>query len=263
MTSEMIGFRDVGLAYSGGVRALDGVSASIEKGAFVALVGGSGSGKTSLLKTINRLIEPTSGDVFFDGEPVRAQDAPVLRRRIGYVFQGLGLFPHMSVAENICVTPDLLGWSKDDMAARVSELLKLVDLPQEVASRAPSALSGGQRQRVALARALAARPPVMLMDEPFGALDPVTRDGLMRACRALHDALGLTTIMVTHDMQEALLSADRILVLAHGRLVADGTPAEFLRDDAAPEVVALIDVPRRQSARIQDLMRGQGSSAHG
>src|SRR6476619_6751151 len=152
----MIAFRNVGLAYPGGVRALDDVTASIAKGSFVALVGGSGSGKTSLLKTINRLIEPTSGKVLFEDAPVREQDPPQLRRRIGYVFQGLGLFPHMSVGENI--------------AARVAELLALVELPQEVATRLPAALSGGQRQRVALARALAARPPVMLMDEPFGAL---------------------------------------------------------------------------------------------
>jgi osmoprotectant transport system ATP-binding protein len=255
----MIAFRNVSLAYDGGVRALDDVTATIAKGAFVALVGGSGSGKTSLLKTINRLIEPTSGEVLFEGAPVRAQDPPLLRRRVGYVFQGLGLFPHMSVAENIGVTADLLGWPKSAIAERVVELLALVELPQEVATRAPAALSGGQRQRVALARALAARPPVMLMDEPFGALDPVTRDSLMRACRALHDRLGLTTIMVTHDMQEALLAADRILVMSHGRLVADGAPAEFLRGDAGAEVSALIDVPRRQSERIHDMMRG----AHG
>jgi osmoprotectant transport system ATP-binding protein len=262
----MIEFRDVGLTYPGGFRALDGVSARIERGSFVALVGGSGSGKTSLLKTINRLIEPTSGEVLFEDAPVREQDPPQLRRRIGYVFQGLGLFPHMSVGENIGVTAGLLGWSKPDIAKRVAELLALVELPQEVATRLPAALSGGQRQRVALARALAARPPVMLMDEPFGALDPVTRDTLLRACRSLHERLGLTTIMVTHDMQEALLSADRILALAHGKLVADGTPADFLSADAAPEVSALIDVPRRQAAQIQELMRAHppaGQTLHG
>ncbi|MDB5640768.1 MAG: opuBA [Hyphomicrobiales bacterium] len=254
----MIAFRNVSLHYAGDVRALDDVTATVEKGAFVALVGGSGSGKTSLLKTINRLIEPTSGDVLFDGENVRAQSAPALRRRIGYVFQGLGLFPHMSVAENIGVTANLLGWSKREIERRVAELLALVDLPQDVATRPPAALSGGQRQRVALARALAARPPVMLMDEPFGALDPVTRDGLMQAVRALHDKLGLTTIMVTHDMQEALLAADRILVMSHGKLVANDTPAAFLQGNAGAEVAALIEVPRRQSARIQDMMRAHG-----
>jgi osmoprotectant transport system ATP-binding protein len=254
----MIVFRNVSLRYDSGAAALDNVSAVIAKGTFLALVGASGSGKTSLLKTINRLIEPTSGVVLCDGVDVRSQSAPELRRRIGCVFQGLGLFPHMSVAENIGITTELLGWSRADIDARVAELLALVELPQEVATRRPAALSGGQRQRVALARALAARSPVMLMDEPFSGLDPVTRDSLMQACRKLHDQLGLTTIMVTHDMQEALLCADRILVMAKGRLVADDTPAAFLRGGAGPEVASLIEVPRRQSERIQDMMRAHG-----
>ena len=261
----MIEISGVSLTYAGGRPALSEVSADIPRGVFVALVGGSGSGKTSLLKTINRLVQPDGGDVRFEGRSVRDQDAVQLRRRIGYVFQGLGLFPHMSVAENIGITPDLLGWSRERIGARVAELMALVELPADYASRSPAALSGGQRQRVALARALAASPPVMLMDEPFGALDPVTRDGLSSAYRAIHDRLGLTTLMVTHDMQEALLLADRILVLAEGRLVASGTPREFLSGVGSPEATALIDVPRRQAELIHRLMTSPAESdaSHG
>ena len=243
----------------GATVAVDDVSCMVAPGSFVALVGSSGSGKSTLLKTVNRLVVPDSGRVLLDSVDVAAEEPHALRRRIGYVFQNIGLFPHLTVGENIAIG---LRLEHQPENGRVAELLELVGLPPECAARMPDQLSGGQQQRVGVARALALGPKLMLMDEPFGALDPVTRDGLMRACRALHDALGLTTIMVTHDMQEALLSADRILVLAHGRLVADGTPAEFLRGDAGPEVAALIDVPRRQSARIQDLMR-QGPVAHG
>src|SRR5207302_8619657 len=152
----------------------------------------------------------------------------LLRRKIGYVFQEIGLFPHLSVAENIAVTPKLLGWDRKRIDARVANLLGLVDLPLEVAARAPAELSGGQRQRVGVARALAAEPKLMLMDEPFGALDPLTRDALGTDYRSLHDRLSLTTVMVTHDMAEAVLLADRIVVLREGRIVADGRPADLL-----------------------------------
>src|SRR5262249_36875746 len=157
------------------------------------------------LKFINRLIEPDRGEVRIDGEPVRAAETAALRRHIGYVFQGIGLFPHMSVAENIAITPQLLGWARPEIAARVEELLELVGLPQSYAPRSPAALSGGEQQRVGVARAIAARPWIVLMDEPFGALDPITRDAVGSAYRSLHDRLGLTTIMVTHDVQEAML----------------------------------------------------------
>jgi len=210
-----------------------------------------------LLKTINRLVKPDAGVVRIGGEDVTHGDAPTLRRRIGYVFQGVGLFPHLTVAENIAVVPRLLDWSKDDIAERVETLLSLVDLPTDYSSRYPDALSGGQRQRVGVARALAARPQLMLMDEPFGALDPLTRDALGQAYRALHTELGLTTIMVTHDVQEALLLADRIVVMRKGRIIADDTPEVLIRGHSDPDVEALIATPRRQAERVRALLGDQ------
>jgi len=232
--------------------ALAGVSLSVAAGEFTALVGGSGSGKTTLLKTINRLIAPDAGSVRISGEPALAEAPYVLRRKIGYVFQEIGLFPHLSVAENIAVTPKLLGWEPGRIAERVTTLLDLVALPPEVAARAPSELSGGQRQRVGVARALAAEPAIMLMDEPFGALDPLTRDQLGSDYRALHGRLGLTTLMVTHDMAEAVLLADRIVVLSNGRILADGAPADLLAKTTDPEVRALLEAPRRQAERLAE-----------
>ncbi len=237
--------------------AVDHVSLSIPEGQFVALVGGSGSGKTTLLKTVNRLIEPDAGAVRIGGEDVASADPPELRRRIGYVFQGVGLFPHLTVGENIATVPSLLGWPRAEIAARVAELLDLIDLPADVAARRPAALSGGQQQRVGVARALAARPKIMLMDEPFGALDPLTRDALGQAYRALHDELGLTTLMVTHDVQEAVLLADRIVVMKAGRILADDTPRALMQGHADPEVEALIATPRRQAERVRVLMEGR------
>ncbi len=234
-----------------GHEALARVSLEIPAGQFVALVGASGSGKTTLLKTINRLIVPDAGQVRVAGEDTTGVPAHQLRRRIGYVFQEIGLFPHLSIAENIAITPKLLGWERARMTGRVDELLDLVALPREVASRAPSELSGGQRQRVGVARALAAEPKIMLMDEPFGALDPLTRDALGTDYRALHEKLGLTTVMVTHDMTEAVLLADRIVVLEGGSIVADGRPGELLASTDNPEVRALLEAPRRQAERLR------------
>jgi len=236
----------------GGRAALAGVDLSVRRGEFVALVGHSGSGKTTLLKTINGLIAPDSGLVRIEGEPADARPAHELRRRIGYVFQEVGLFPHLSIAENISITPRLLGWEKARMARRVDELLDLVALPREVAGRSPAALSGGQRQRVGVARALAAEPKIMLMDEPFGALDPLTRDALGSDYRALHEKLGLTTVMVTHDMAEAVLLADRIVVLDSGVILADGAPDALMRSSDNPQVHALLDAPRRQAQRLRE-----------
>ncbi|HEX2561968.1 ATP-binding cassette domain-containing protein, partial [Phenylobacterium sp.] len=207
----------------GAVAALDAVSLSVAAGEFVALIGGSGSGKTTLLKTLNRLVTPDAGAVRVQGVAAEGLAPHELRRRIGYVFQEIGLFPHLTVAENIAITPRLLGWGEPRRAARVAELLELAALPPEVAGRRPSELSGGQRQRVGVARALAAEPAIMLMDEPFGALDPLTRDALGADYRALHERLGLTTLMVTHDIAEAVLLADRIVVLKAGRIIGDGS----------------------------------------
>ena len=232
----------------GACAVLDGVSLTVEAGQFVALVGPSGSGKTTLLKSINRLVEPDEGAISLDGANVRAMPVARLRHGIGYVIQSIGLFPHLNVAENINIVPKLTGADED----RAAELLELVALPAEFAARYPRELSGGQQQRVGVARALAARPKLMLMDEPFGALDPVTRDALGRAYRGLHERLGLTTIMVTHDLAEALLLADRIVVLIEGRVRADAAPAALLAS-TDPEVRALVEVPRRQAERLAAL----------
>jgi osmoprotectant transport system ATP-binding protein len=236
--------------------ALAGVSLSVERGEFTALVGGSGSGKTTLLKTINRLVTPDAGQIRVLGEDIATTPPHLLRRKIGYVFQEVGLFPHLSVGENIAVTPKLLGWEARRIEARVANLLGLVDLPLEVAARPPAALSGGQRQRVGVARALAAEPGLMLMDEPFGALDPLTRDALGADYRALHDRLGLTTVMVTHDMAEAVLLADRIVVLREGRVVADGKAADLLAQTKDEGVRALLEAPRRQAERLRAKLGG-------
>jgi osmoprotectant transport system ATP-binding protein len=220
----------------------------------LVILGESGSGKTTLLKMINRLQCPDSGDVLIEGRSTSAVVEHELRRRIGYVFQRVGLFPHMTVAENIAVTPRLLAWSEESVRARVEELLALVNLPAEMASRLPAALSGGQRQRVGVARALAARPAIMLMDEPFGALDPVTRDSLGGEYRLLHERMSLVTVMVTHDVLEALLLADRIVVMREGAIVATGTPHEMMNERSDPEVRKLMDMPRRQMTRVAAML---------
>jgi osmoprotectant transport system ATP-binding protein len=189
-----------------------------------------------------------------EGEDIREVDPILLRRRIGYVFQGVGLFPHMTVAENIAITPRLLGFDQDRIAARVRELIDLVRLDLTAhADRFPHQLSGGERQRVGVARALAAEPRIVLMDEPFGALDPLTRDALSQDYRRLHDRLGLTSVMITHDMLEALLLADRIAVLREGCLVADGPPAALMARTGDSYVDALMQTPRRHADRLNAL----------
>ena len=249
--SRSVTFKNVSKVWPGGVKAVDGVSLEIAGGSFVALVGASGSGKSTLLKMVNRLIAPSEGQVLVGGAPVDAGPAPELRRRIGYVFQNVGLFPHMRVGENVAVGLRLAG--ERDTAGRVAELLALVELPPEMAARMPDALSGGQRQRVGVARALATGPGILLMDEPFGALDPVTRDGLGKAIRALHDRMELTTILVTHDMTEALLLADRVLVMERGRIAADASPRDLLAGAGGAAADALVAVPREQAHRLAEL----------
>jgi len=244
----------------GGALALKIDALSIGRGEFVALVGPSGSGKTTLLKTLNRLVEPDAGRIRIGGRDARAVAAHELRRGIGYVFQEVGLFPHLTVAQNIAVTPRLLGWDKARAEARVEALLGLVDLPREVSGRMPAELSGGQRQRVGVARALAAEPAIMLMDEPFGALDPLTRDALGDDYRRLHDTLGLTSVMITHDMLEALLLADRIAVMRAGRVVAEGTPQELMSREQDGYVRELMATPRRQAERLNALTQRSAPS---
>ncbi|PZR33667.1 ABC transporter ATP-binding protein [Caulobacter segnis] len=239
----------------GGRAVLAETSLRVARGRFVALVGGSGAGKTTLLKLINGLITPTSGRVLVDGADIGSRPGPELRRGIGYVFQETGLFPHMSVAQNIGITPSLLGWPREAIAARTGELLDLVALPRDLAEREPAQLSGGQRQRVGVARALAARPSILLMDEPFGALDPVVRVTLADDVRRLHEALGLTTVMVTHDVGEALLLADEVVVMASGQVLAQATPRALLAGHPDPIVADLIAAPKRQAERLAELAR--------
>ncbi|MCB9700149.1 MAG: ATP-binding cassette domain-containing protein [Alphaproteobacteria bacterium] len=251
----MIRIEGLGKRFDDGRWAVRGVDLEVPEGGWLALIGASGSGKTTTLRCINRLVVPTEGRVALAGRDVCDAPPEELRRGIGYVMQAVGLFPHWTVGENVGVVPRLLGWSPAAIAARVDELLTMVGLPPEVyRDRPPDALSGGQRQRVGVARALAARAKVLLMDEPFGALDPVTRDLLQTEVRALHDALGLTTVMVTHDMAGALRLADRIAVMDQGRLVRVGTPRELLADPGHDTVAALLDAPRRNAALLAELV---------
>ena len=245
-------FSNVRKSY-GPTLAVAGVSLAVGDGEFVALVGASGSGKSTLLKTVNRLIDPTAGAVRFAGANVEGLPLAALRRQIGYVFQSVGLFPHMTVGENIAIGPRLVG---ERLAGeRIARLLELVDLEPEMADRLPDELSGGQRQRVGVARALANEPRLLLMDEPFGALDPITRDALGDRVRALHGEFGLTTVMVTHDMAEALLLADRVLVMDAGKVVADETPHALLSGAGGAIAQGLVAVPRAQADRLAELAR--------
>jgi osmoprotectant transport system ATP-binding protein len=213
-----------------------GISFTVDAGETLVLLGRSGSGKTTTLRLVNRLLEPTDGQVLVAGEQAAALDSTRLRRRIGYVIQEVGLFPHFTVAANVGLVPRLEGWAPERIAARVPDLLELVGLdPDRFAGRYPHQLSGGQRQRVGVARALAADPPLLLLDEPFGALDPITRVELQREFRALEGRLGKAMVFVTHDVREGLLLGTRIGLLEAGRLVFLGTPDEF-RASELPEV---------------------------
>lgn len=236
----VIQFRNVSLSI-GDKRLVSDLSFSIARGETLVLLGRSGSGKTTTLKLINRLLEPTSGEIQIEGKPTIAWDVIRLRRSIGYVIQEAGLFPHFTVERNIALVPSLEGWAEDRTRERVIELLRLVGLAPEVfASRFPRELSGGQRQRVGVARALAADPPVILMDEPFGALDPLTRAELQREFAGLTRRLKKTIVFVTHDIREAFALASRIGLFKDGRLVVLASPEEFARSDDA-EAKAFIE----------------------
>jgi osmoprotectant transport system ATP-binding protein len=231
-------FRGVGYRLPSGEALISALNLEVSRGETLVLLGRSGSGKTTTLKLINRLLEPTEGEIRIAGRPGASWDPIQLRRGIGYVIQDAGLFPHWTVARNVGLVPSLERWPEDKIRSRVREMLTLVGLPpEEFAERRPSGLSGGQRQRVGVARALAADPPILLMDEPFGALDPITRADLQKEFRALTQRLHKTIVFVTHDVREALFLGTRIALLDHGRLVGVYAPAEFLKA-TEPEIHA-------------------------
>ena len=253
--ATMIELDNVSKSWDGGETfAVRQVNLTVEDATVLALLGGSGCGKSTTVKMINRLVDPTSGEIRVNGERIADQNAVDLRRRIGYVFQGIGLFPHMTVAENVGIIPRLMGQSVTTYVDKVNELLETVHLPhEEFAQRYPQQLSGGQRQRVGFARALASDAKVMLLDEPFGALDPVTRDSLQSEFRTLQRELALTAVIVTHDMAEALLLADRIAVMRQGEVIRVGTPRELLSEPGDPYVAALLETPRRHVRLLSEL----------
>jgi osmoprotectant transport system ATP-binding protein len=230
----------------GGRVAVDELTLDVPAGETCVLVGPSGCGKTTTMKMINRLVEPTSGQIFLDGDDVTHGDPVKLRRRIGYVIQQVGLFPHQTIAGNVATVPRLLGWDKARIRARVLELLELVGLdPDEFAGRYPHELSGGQRQRVGVARALAADPPVLLMDEPFGAIDPITRHRLQGEFLRLQEELHKTVVFVTHDIEEAVRMGDRIAILREGGVLEQyDTPARVLGNPASPFVASFVGADR-------------------
>ena len=238
-----IEFRDVTKTFKGAsYSAVDHVSLTVNEGEFVTILGSSGCGKTTLLKMINRLYEPDSGSIILFGEDISTVDVVKVRRRIGYVIQQIGLFPHYTVAENIATVPKLLGWNKEKIAARVDELLNLVGLePREFRNRYPAQLSGGQQQRIGLARALAIDPKIMLMDEPFGAIDSITREKLQDELLSLHREMGKTILFVTHDIEEAFKLGDRVIIMNEGKILRFDTPEAIIRQPADPFVQSLVD----------------------
>ncbi|MGG1594319.1 betaine/proline/choline family ABC transporter ATP-binding protein [Terribacillus saccharophilus] len=240
----MLTFENVTKIYSGSKKAVNNLNLQIEKGEFICFIGPSGCGKTTSMKMVNRLIEPSEGRILIDGKDIMKQNRVQMRREIGYVIQQIGLFPHMTISENITLVPKLLQWSKEKRRERAVELIKLVNLPEEYLDRYPQELSGGQQQRIGVLRALASNPPLILMDEPFGALDPITRDGLQEEFKDLQKRLGKTIVFVTHDMDEAIKLADRIVIMKDGEIVQVDTPDEILRNPANEFVESFIGKER-------------------
>ncbi|MFB6838492.1 ABC transporter ATP-binding protein [Streptomyces sp. NPDC056361] len=241
----MIRFEHVTKRYADGTTAVDDLSFEVAEGELVTLVGPSGCGKTTTMMMVNRLVEPTSGRVLVDGEDIAGVDPVALRRKIGYVIQQVGLFPHRTVLDNTATVPALLGWKKAAARARAAELLDLVGLdPATYGSRYPAQLSGGQRQRVGVARALAADPPVLLMDEPFGAVDPVVRERLQNEFLALQATVRKTVLLVTHDIEEAVRMGDRMAVYGQGRIEQFDAPATVLGSPATPYVADFVGSDR-------------------
>lgn len=228
----MLSIKNLSKVYAGGKKAVDNMTIDIESGDFIAFIGTSGSGKTTALRMINRMIESTEGEITIDGKNIKELNPVELRRSIGYVIQQIGLMPHMTVKENIVLVPKLLKWSQEKKDEKAKELIRLVDLPEEYLDRYPSELSGGQQQRIGVVRALAAEQDIILMDEPFGALDPITRDTLQDLVKKLQQQLGKTFIFVTHDMDEAIKLADKICIMTNGQVVRYDTPDNILRSPA-------------------------------
>lgn len=258
MTTVAIEFQSVTKRFPKTDRpAVDQVNLKVHQGETVALIGASGCGKTTSLKMINRLIEPSGGGILVNGQDIRSLPLLALRRSLGYVIQHVGLFPHMTVAANIAVVPKLLGWDRARINKRVDELLEMVHLPPaEFRDRRPFDLSGGQQQRVGVARALAVDPPILLMDEPFGALDPITRASLQNEILGIQRKLRKAIVIVTHDMEEAVRLADRIVVMQAGRIVMDASPSDILMRPATPFVASLLGDSRMikllQTLKVRD-----------
>ncbi|WP_045385081.1 choline ABC transporter ATP-binding protein OpuBA [Bacillus spizizenii] len=251
----MLTLENVSKTYKGSKKAVNNVNLKIAKGEFICFIGPSGCGKTTTMKMINRLIEPSAGKIFIDGENIMEQDPEELRRKIGYVIQQIGLFPHMTIQQNISLVPKLLKWPEQHRKERARELLKLVDMGPEYLDRYPHELSGGQQQRIGVLRALAAEPPLILMDEPFGALDPITRDSLQEEFKKLQKTLHKTIVFVTHDMDEAIKLADRIVILKAGEIVQVGTPDDILRNPADEFVEEFIGKERLIQSSSPDVER--------
>lgn len=258
MTQAIIEFKDIEKLYGDNV-AVEKINLKIMPGDFICFIGTSGSGKSTLLRMINRMIEPTHGDILFNGENIKSFNPIELRRKIGYVIQSIGLMPHMSIYDNVTLVPKLLKWKESRKKEKAKKLIQMVELPEEYLDRYPSELSGGQQQRIGVIRALAADQNIILMDEPFGALDPITRDGVQNTVKYLQEELGKTIVLVTHDMDEALKLATRIVVMDSGKMVQQGTPEEILKNPANEFVEKLIGSERLISAQansscVKDIM---------
>ncbi|MGX6961990.1 betaine/proline/choline family ABC transporter ATP-binding protein [Vagococcus xieshaowenii] len=248
----MIEFNNVSKVFKGGKVAVDHVNLTINKGEFVCFIGTSGSGKTTTMRMINRMIEQTEGEILINGENIKSKDPVQLRRKIGYVIQNVGLMPHMTIRENIVMVPKLLKWPEEERNRIAEKMIDLVNLPREMLERYPGQLSGGQQQRIGVVRALAADQDIILMDEPFGALDPITRETLQDLVKELQEKMGKTVVFVTHDMDEALNLANRIMIMDNGKVVQYDTPDEILRNPANEFVENLIGEDRLIQAKQDD-----------
>lgn len=248
METPIIEYQNVNKIYGDKI-AVDKINLKIMPGDFICFIGTSGSGKTTLMRMINRMLKPSNGKILFKGKDISEFNPVQLRRKIGYVIQSIGLMPHMTIYENITLVPKLLKWSEEDKIAKAKELLKIVELPEDFLDRYPSELSGGQQQRIGVIRALAADQDIILMDEPFGALDPITREGIQDLVKSLQEKMGKTIILVTHDMDEALKLATKIIVMDNGKMVQEASPTALLQKPATEFVEKMIGEERLMRAQ--------------